>query len=195
MVTGMQLSSVGGSGSTMRDYAQYASMQTGWDAGLIYAQWSLETGNFTSSVFRNDNNLAGIKWVSSKNNPSASGAGTVANDGGRYAHYPNLKAGVDGYIGFIRANPRYANVKNGKTLTAQATLLKEDGWATDPNYVSKVIKIAGGNADIPISQLDNSAAATQINISANQGITSKLKTVVESPITWIVLLAGLVLKP
>lgn len=195
MVIGMQLSSVGGSGSTMRDYAQYASMQTGWDAGLIYAQWSLETGNFTSSVFKNDNNLAGIKWASAKNNPGATGPGSFANDGGRYAHYPNLKAGVDGYISFIRANSRYANVKNGKTLTAQATLLKEDGWATDPNYVSKVVKIAGENTDIPVSQLDNLVAATQINIPTNQGITNKLKTIVESPITWIVLLAGLVLKP
>jgi flagellum-specific peptidoglycan hydrolase FlgJ len=182
--------------SSMRDYANAASQQTGWDSGLIYAQWVLETGNFTSSVFVKDHNLAGIKWVSARNNPGASGPGVKANDGGYYAHYPNLSAGVQGYVNFIKANPRYANVKTGKTTAEQAQLLKNDGWATDPNYVSKVLSIAGGNKNVNVSDIGSSSdnSATAAVVSSTTGVSSKMKKIVSSPIFWVVLLAGLVFK-
>lgn len=177
-----------GSNNSMREYAKTASIQLGWDSGLIYAQWVLETGNFTSNVFKTDNNLAGIKFVSTRNNPGAS-PGSVADDGGVYAHYPSVSAGVQGYINFIKANPRYSNVKTGKTLVEQATILKNDGWATDPTYVSKVVAIAGGNGDV------NMSSATAGLIGSSNGITEKAGRIVKSPIFWIVLLVGLIFKP
>jgi flagellum-specific peptidoglycan hydrolase FlgJ len=189
----MNLSDGGGNTvSSMRDYAKQAAMQTGWMEGLIYAQWSLETGNFTSHTFVADYNLAGIKWVSARNNPGATGPGTKASDGGYYAHYPNLSAGVQGYVNFIKANSRYANVKTGKTLQEQAQLLKNDGWATDPSYVSKVVAIAGGTKDVSVNDIGSNTTAAVVSTST--GVSSKMKTIVTSPIFWVVLLAGLVFK-
>lgn len=179
--------------SSMRDYANAAATQIGWDAGLVYAQWSLETGNFTSHVFVADHNLAGIKWVSARNNPGASGPGSKASDGGYYAHYPNLSAGVQGYVNFIKANPRYANVKTGRTLKDQATLLRADGWATDKEYVSKVLAIAGGNKNVSVNEIGSSEAAPTM-ATESTGVSAKMKTIVTSPIFWVVLLAGLVFK-
>lgn len=189
----MQLSDNGGNTvSSMRQWANYASEKTGWDSGLIYAQWVLETGNFTSSVFKKDNNLAGIKWVSAKNNPGASGPGSAANDGGRYAHYSNLAMGVQGYINFIQANKRYSNVKTGKTLKDQATLVRQDGWATDPDYVAKVVKIAGGSNDVSVNDLGSTTDTTGDIVTSS--LSDKAKGIIESPVFWVVLLAGLVFK-
>ncbi|MDP4170155.1 MAG: glucosaminidase domain-containing protein [Bacillota bacterium] len=188
----MNLSDGGGNTvTTMRDYAKQASAQLGWSDGLIYAQWVLETGNFTSSVFEKDNNLAGIKWVSAKNNPGSS-PGSTANDGGVYAHFPNLSAGVQGYVNFIKSNPRYANVKTGRTLAEQAQILKNDGWATDKNYVSKVVSIAGGNSNVNVNDIGSSTQATTDNTTTS--VQEKAKMIVTSPIFWVVLLAGLVFK-
>jgi flagellar protein FlgJ len=192
----MNLSDNGGNTtSSMRQWASYASQQTGWDAGLIYAQWSLETGNFTSSVFVKDHNLAGIKWASAKNNPGASGPGSKASDGGYYAHYPSLSQGVQGYVNFIKANPRYANVKTGKNIREQATLLKNDGWATDPDYVNKVLRIAGGSGDVSASNIgDSSVPSSDPNLDTTTSVKDKAKMIVTSPLFWVVLLAGLVFK-
>lgn len=184
----------GNTTSSMRSYADSASQQTGWFSGLIYAQWSLETGNFTSSVFVNDHNLAGIKWVSARNNPGASGPGSKASDGGYYAHYPNLSAGVQGYVNFIKANSRYANVKTGKTIREQAQLLKNDGWATDPDYVNKVLAIAGGSGDVQASNIGDGTTPNQDPSIATTSVKDKAKMIVTSPIFWVVLLAGLVFK-
>lgn len=188
----MQLSDNGGNTvSSMREYAKSAAEQIGWSSDLVYAQWSLETGNFTSHVFLVDHNLAGIKWVSARNNPGATGPGVKASDGGYYAHYPNLSAGVQGYVNFIKANKRYANVKTGKTLRDQATLLRADGWATDPDYVSKVLKISGGNQDVSVNDVANVSSGLPVD---NSGVSDKLKSIVSSPVFWVVLLVGLVFK-
>jgi flagellum-specific peptidoglycan hydrolase FlgJ len=115
-----------------------------------------------------------------------------ANDGGYYAHYPNLSAGVQGYVNFIKANPRYANVKTGRTLQEQAQLLKNDGWATDPLYVSKIVSIAGGGGDKAVNDIPSTTTAAVATTTT--GVSSKMKMIVTSPIFWVVLLAGLVFK-
>lgn len=190
----MQLQDNGGnSDSSMRDYAKQASNQTGWDAGLIYAQWVLETGNFTSHVFVVDHNLAGIKYASARNNPNSS-PGSSANDGGVYAHFSDLSAGVQGYVNFIKANSRYANVKSGKTLAEQAQLLKNDGWATDPDYVQKVLAIAGGNHDVSVTQIGDAGNPTSDPSMETTTIGTKAKEIIKSPLLWVVLLAGLLFK-
>jgi hypothetical protein len=142
----------GGSGSvnsssTMYAYAQQAAKLLNWNPDLVMAQWIHETGHFSSHVFDVDHNLAGIKWASSKNNPGATGPGVKANDGGYYAHYPNVAGGVEGYVNFVGANPRYSNVSSTQDPRQEATLLHQDGWATDPGYVDKIMAIINSEKD------------------------------------------------
>jgi cell wall-associated NlpC family hydrolase len=139
MVTGSDGSI--GSSSTMYGYAQQAAKSLNWNPDLIMAQWILETNHFGSHVFQTDHNLAGIKWASAKNNPGATGPGVKANDGGYYAHYDNTGDGVKGYIDFVGANSRYSNVSSTQDARGEAELLHQDGWATDPDYVTKIMSV------------------------------------------------------
>lgn len=135
------------SSATMYGYAKQASDSLDWNPDVVMAQWILETSHFKSHVFLTDNNLAGIKWVSSKNNPGATGAGVKANDGGYYAHYPDLASGVKGYIDFVNANPRYSNVSSTQDARGEAELLHQDGWATDSGYVTDIMSVINSEKD------------------------------------------------
>jgi Mannosyl-glycoprotein endo-beta-N-acetylglucosaminidase len=59
----MQPSQGAGSDSASRAFqlANKVGQQTGVDPRLIFEQWAHETGGFTSNVFRNMNNMGGIK--------------------------------------------------------------------------------------------------------------------------------------
>jgi hypothetical protein len=144
----------------MYPYAVQAAQALHWNPDVILAQWELETGHFTSPVFKADNNFAGIKWNSPARNPGATGPGRAANDGGHYAHYPTLAAGVQGYIDFVKANPRYSNVSSTLDPRQEAVLLQKDGWATDPNYANLIMSMIGkGHAGATASVGDSGSGS------------------------------------
>lgn len=64
---------------------------------IVYAQAKLETGNFTSTIFRENNNLFGMKYVhdfkSSRKRPTTA-------IGSKYSHavYKHWKESVDDYL-------------------------------------------------------------------------------------------------
>jgi flagellum-specific peptidoglycan hydrolase FlgJ len=118
---------------TISSLAGQAAKSLGWNPDFIMAQWSLETGNFSSKVWKIDNNAAGIKWYPGMKYGTK---GTAASDGGYYAHFSDP---VTGYVNFVDNNPRYSNVSNYSTVAGEAQAVKNDGWATDPNYVSKIL--------------------------------------------------------
>jgi hypothetical protein len=62
--------------------------------------------------------------------------GSAAPDGGNYAHFSDP---VTGYVNFVKNNPRYSNVKNSQDVYTEAKTIAADGWATDPNYASKIM--------------------------------------------------------
>jgi hypothetical protein len=107
------------------EQAKQASLKTGIDADLIFAQWQIESAHFTSPNFRNNNNLAGQTWTP-QYPEFMKGTPRPAKEGGYYVKYPNA---LDGYIDFLSKNHRYDNVKTGKTEEEQAHLIAFDGWA------------------------------------------------------------------
>jgi flagellum-specific peptidoglycan hydrolase FlgJ len=132
----------GGSTDTISNLAQQAATQLGWNPTFVLKQWALETGNFTSRLYKNDNNIAGIKWYPGMTYGTK---GSAAPDGGNYAHFSDP---VTGYVNFVKNNPRYSNVKNSQDVYTEAKTIAADGWATDPNYASKImgIKVDGSQA-------------------------------------------------
>lgn len=154
----------------MKPYAQQAANNLHWNPDVVLAQWELETGHFTSSVFQQDHNLAGIKWVNPARNPGATGPGRKASDGGYYAHYNTVADGVQGYIHFVGANPRYANVSSTQDARAEAQLLHQDGWATDPGYADKIMAtIGGGSSSAPITQTNGNGGGISVT---NTGVST-----------------------
>lgn len=129
--------------SSVMPLAQEASAKTGLDPRLIVAQAALESGYGQHAP---GNNLFGIK---SHGQPGGNTLPTTEVVNGQpvqtsdsFRAYASPADSVSGYADFINANPRYAPVKAAQGLEGQAEALGQSGYATDPNYGSKVLQIA-----------------------------------------------------
>lgn len=93
-----------------------------------------------------ENNLFGIKWT------KGCGFKKVSRETIEYINGQRIKTiqYFRGYKNFnesiidhakILSMPRYENVRNAKSYVEAAKALQEAGYATDPNYAEKLIKI------------------------------------------------------
>jgi Mannosyl-glycoprotein endo-beta-N-acetylglucosaminidase len=87
--------------------AQMVSKDTGIPAGLIYGQWAVETGKFSSPAFKNLNNMAGIRIP-----------GTTT-----YQEFDDLESFAKRYEEVLREK-RYEGILNAKTPADFAAALK-----------------------------------------------------------------------
>ena len=83
---------------------------------IVLAQAKIETGNYTSRLCRQGNNLFGIKLK------------------GRYAHFKSIDECIDRYLDKIQYKYR-----EGKEM--YYTFLKRIRYATNPNYINTVKKV------------------------------------------------------
>jgi len=95
---------------------------------VAYAQAVVETGNFTSRMFRLNNNLFGMKEATMRVNLAR---GTQYG----HAYYNNWEESVTDYALWVAA---YANRCRTKEQMYQ---LLEGYYAEDPNYISKLKSI------------------------------------------------------
>lgn len=124
---------------SINPYAQSVGQQTGIDPNIIIAQSALETG-WGSSV--PNNNYFGIKG----NGASLS---TIEYIGGEpvtvsqgFAGYSGIAQSFAGYANLMSGS-RYSDVRNATTVAGQIAALGASGYATDPNYASKISSIVG----------------------------------------------------
>jgi hypothetical protein len=135
-------------------YAQGVSQRTGLDPRMVLAQAALETGWGRSAP---NNNFFGIK---SHGQSGGSNLMTQEFQDGRMVSMPQSFRGYEspeqsfqGYADFILDNPRYGDVMAQGDLAGQIGAMGQSGYATDPDYASKLASIArrfGG--DIPAGQ-------------------------------------------
>ena len=124
-------------------YAQSVSQRTGLDPRLVLAQSALETGYGKSAP---NMNFFGIK---SHGRKGGSTLGTQEFEGGRMVQQPASFRGYEtpeqsftDYADFITSNPRYKGVLEADGLEAQIAAMAKSGYATDPDYGSKLASIA-----------------------------------------------------
>jgi peptidoglycan hydrolase FlgJ len=133
--------------------AQQAGQQLGVDPSNLIAPAALETnwgrdlphdGSGNSS-----NNLFGVKATGSWQGPSIQAATTEMNGSGPgttiapFRSYADATQSFQDYVSILRSNPRYAAALNtGTDARAFATGLQRGGYATDPDYASKVSAVA-----------------------------------------------------
>lgn len=159
--------------SQMMPYAMQVSEQTGIDPRIIIAQGALESGWGKSAP---GNNYFGIKshgkpgGQTLATNEVVNGQTQRINDS--FRTFGGMGESVQGYGEFMRENPRYRPMMEAQGLDAQIQALGESGYATDPNYASKIRSIATG---VPIPDMQaNMPAQGAPQASGQQGIAQAL---------------------
>jgi peptidoglycan hydrolase FlgJ len=133
-------------------YALQASRETGVPAQLMMGQAALESGWGRREIRlpdgSNSYNLFGIKAGPSWNGKVAEVTTTEYRNGipvkqvEKFRAYNSYAEAFSDYARLLRDNPRYAPVvKEGQTAPAAAHALQRAGYATDPNYAVKLVKV------------------------------------------------------
>ncbi|NKX42100.1 hypothetical protein HGG71_11580 [Rhodobacteraceae bacterium R_SAG2] len=127
----------------MWPHALRVSQRTGIDPRLVVAQSALETGYGKHAP---GNNYFGIK------SHGKSGGNTLATNevingktvriNDSFRGYGDMGQSAEGYADFLLRNPRYKPVMAANGLDAQIAAMGASGYATDPQYASKLRSIA-----------------------------------------------------
>ncbi|WP_031433585.1 flagellar assembly peptidoglycan hydrolase FlgJ [Methylomarinum vadi] len=141
----------------LRPYAEQAASELGVDAGVLLAQAALETG-WGKAVLKyadgsSSHNLFNIKadrsWrgnqVGHKTVEFADGIGR--QEMAAFRAYDSYRDSFKDYVRFVKGNPRYANaMKMAGNPERYMHELQRAGYATDPTYAAKVMRIYHGQA-------------------------------------------------
>jgi peptidoglycan hydrolase FlgJ len=145
--------------------AQQAGQLLGVDPRHLLAQAALESNwgrNVPQdSAGRSSNNLFGIKASADWTGATVT-SGTQEFQGGaptstaaQFKAYATPAQSFQDYVALLRNNPRYSTALNtGGDLQAFASGLQRGGYATDPDYASKIAAVAGSlklSSALPIS--------------------------------------------
>ena len=129
-----------------------ASSETGVPAQLMLGQAALETGWGQREIRLPDGgnsyNLFGIKAGGNWNGKVAEVTTTEYHNGvpskqvEKFRAYGSYAEAFSDYAHLLRDNPRYAGViQQGQGAAAAAQALQSAGYATDPNYADKLVKV------------------------------------------------------
>jgi uncharacterized FlgJ-related protein len=98
---------------------------------IVLAQTKIETGNFTSAIFKQNHNLFGMKKARIR--PTTS-LGIKRG----HAYYDKWESSVEDY-GYYQAT---TGLVKARTDQQYYNMLSQMGYAEDPNYILKVKKLA-----------------------------------------------------
>ncbi len=131
--------------------AQAASAASGVPAPLILAQAALESGWGRREIRGDDGvqsfNLFGIKADRGWRGPVVESATTEYVDGvpqrvrAKFRAYGSYEEAFTDYARFLTRNPRYARVLASEDPAQAARGLQRAGYATDPQYGDKLVRI------------------------------------------------------
>ena len=138
--------------ASLREPAERAAARLGTTPEILIAQAALETGwgrhVMGAGPGQTSNNLFGVKASRGWDGQSVTHR-TVEVLGGKpvqvnadFRAYDNVQQAFDDYVDFITRNPRYQQALD-KAADPRAYIqeLQRAGYATDPNYARKILKI------------------------------------------------------
>jgi peptidoglycan hydrolase FlgJ len=165
--------------------AQDAGQVLGVDPRHLIAQAALET-NWGQSLpqdpaGRSSNNLFGVKasadWsgaaITSGTQEFQNGAAT--NTTAQFKAYATPTQSFQDYVALLRNNPRYSSALNtGSDVHAFAAGLQRGGYATDPDYATKIAAVASTvaqkvSAQAPTGTVSNLKLSSALPLSADTG--------------------------
>ncbi len=143
--------------SQLLPYAEKAATELGVEAKILLAQSALETG-WGKSVIKNgqgesSHNLFNIKadrsWKGQQTQVSTLEYedGMVKKEIAGFRSYSSYAESFNDYVNFIKNNPRYGDALKVVSNPRQyMQALQQAGYATDPAYAQKVMKIYHSDA-------------------------------------------------
>ncbi len=142
---------------TLYPYAKKAAEALGTDARAIIAQAAVETGwgqyVIHDKYGNSTHNLFGIKANNQWQGDQAVvdtlefSNGVPERRKASFRQYDSLESGLADYVDFIRTQPRYQQaVANGADASQYFSELQQAGYATDPQYASKVMAVYRSDA-------------------------------------------------
>ena len=135
--------------------ARRAAERLGTQPEVVIAQAALETG-WGAQVMRHPDGRSSYNLFGIKADDRWEGERVVSRtlefEGGVMKHrlatfraYGSVEESVEDYVRFIESHPRYRQVlESGGDVARYAAALQEAGYATDPAYRAKIVRIAGG---------------------------------------------------
>lgn len=126
-----------------------ASWQKGVLPSVTAAQAIVESGWGTSQLAIQANNLFGIKgvyngqsiWMNTREVINGQSVVQYA----QFRKYPNRSDSIVDHADFLNQNSRYRNLLGVRDYRTFASLLQQDGYATDPNYTNALISVIQSN--------------------------------------------------
>ncbi|WP_088330258.1 flagellar assembly peptidoglycan hydrolase FlgJ [Lacimicrobium sp. SS2-24] len=133
-------------------HAQAIGAQIGLDGRALLAQAALETGWGQKMIHlpsgQNSHNLFGIKaskgWQGDKAliNTLEYRDGLAKSEKAPFRSYSSFADSMQDYVDFVRDNPRYAEaMKQTDDPKGYFNTLQQAGYATDPAYADKILKL------------------------------------------------------
>jgi len=140
--------------SRMLPHATQASQASGVPPQLMLGQAALESGwgkrEINMADGSNSYNLFGIKANANWNGKVAEVLTTEYKNGvaykqvERFRAYSSYAEAFQDYAGMIGNNPRYSEVlQQGGDITGMAQAMQKAGYATDPKYAEKLVRVMG----------------------------------------------------
>ncbi len=136
--------------------AEKYGTELGVEPKVLLAQSALETG-WGRSVSRDANGISSNNLFNIKADKRWSGAqvtvktleyekGSAVQQQAAFRAYPDFEASFRDYVAFLKSNPRYQQAL-GQTNNGPAFInaLHEAGYATDPNYSTKINTLMKGD--------------------------------------------------
>ena len=179
--------------ATVAPIYQKVMKKTGMLASVGLAQFCLESGFATTDLAQNANNMHGMKCSLSGNTWANSVWDGVSKYGKKspevyngvtqmvyseFRKYPSIYKSVQdraayfmgAWLDAAQTKHRYPNINMIKDAETQVKLLKSGGYATDPNYVSKLMNII---SRFNLTQYDKGITPSVWNTSSDTSSTSQ----------------------
>ena len=138
--------------SSVWEHAKTAAQKIGLNPAVMVAQAALETGWGKHIINKSDgnssNNLFNIKSDKSWEGEKASKVtlefeqGAAVKKQASFRAYDSIKESVNDFVDFLTQNPRYKEaLQNTAKPSDFLDSLQKAGYATDPNYASKIKQV------------------------------------------------------
>ena len=148
-------------------YAVKAADELGVNPDVLIAQSALETGwGKHSRHFDNGDNSYSLFGIKANSNWEGKNIfvstlefkdGTMQREQATFRAYESIGDAFNDYVSFIQDNPRYQQaLEKGYNPKAYAEELQKAGYATDPDYATKIERIRNGELlKTQVSELKN----------------------------------------